>query len=155
METSFNSRVCASFGESARQGGLWLLRLLVVAGSFFADASACSCLPERSVEEEFQEVDLVFLGTVLELTRGSEATVPQVAVRFEVIRGFKGVRESRLTVVTPRDEAACGFPFREGKTYLVYAHRRETGPPTTTLCSRTRPLSRAREDLQILRGVRD
>jgi hypothetical protein len=41
--------------------------------------------------------------------------------------------------------------FRVGDTYLVYANRRPDGQYSANLCSRTRPLSHASDDLVLLR----
>jgi hypothetical protein len=60
------------------------------------------------------------------------------AVTFRVRSGWKGVRARNVTVLTGRN--TCGFPFRQGESYLVYAHRAPLGgirPLFTGLCTRT------------------
>lgn len=41
-----------------------------------------------------------------------------------------------------------------GESYLVYAHRSSTGQLSTSICTRTRPLAAAAEDLTYLRSLR-
>lgn len=57
--------------------------------------------------------------------------------------------DSLVWVTTPDSGPSCGFHFKRGAEYLVYAN----GPHTdlwTTKCSRTRRLGRARGDLERL-----
>jgi 5-hydroxyisourate hydrolase-like protein (transthyretin family) len=47
----------------------------------------------------------------------------------------------------------CGYAFDVGGEYLIYAYRHpQNGRLSTGICSRTRPLSTAGEDLKYLRG---
>ena len=50
---------------------------------------------------------------------------------------------------TPRDGATCGYAFKEGQEYLVYAYGKEE-PYKVSLCSETRLLSRAGAHLRVL-----
>ena len=50
---------------------------------------------------------------------------------------------------TPSYGAACGYPFKEGQEYIVYAYEKEE-PFKVDLCSQTKPLSKASEDLALL-----
>jgi hypothetical protein len=55
-----------------------------------------------------------------------------------------------LEVITPRaDGATCGYPFKEGQEYLVYAYGKGE-PFETDICNGTHPLSKADEDLALL-----
>ncbi len=85
---------------------------------------------------------MVFQGqavSVHELDRGDAAPADggELSVEFEVETVWKGNVGRSINLTTHRDTAACGIPFVEGDTYVVYAgdesdvHR----------CSRTRPLS--------------
>jgi MYXO-CTERM domain-containing protein len=73
-------------------------------------------------------------------------------VRYElaVQRVFKGELQATTWVVTRASSAACGRSFVQGKRYLVYAHRSGEGDLGDTMCSRTRPISTADEDLAAL-----
>lgn len=48
----------------------------------------------------------------------------RVEFTLEVIESLKGSARGRVQVVTPKDEAACGFPFKVGETYLVFAKQK-------------------------------
>jgi hypothetical protein len=48
----------------------------------------------------------------------------------------------------------CGFPFKKGEQYLVYAYKLHD-QLHTTICTRTRPAGSATEDLNYLRKMRN
>jgi hypothetical protein len=48
----------------------------------------------------------------------------------------------------------CDYPFREGKRYLVYSHRRDNNALYQTLCSGTRLTTEAKADLDYWRTGR-
>jgi hypothetical protein len=50
---------------------------------------------------------------------------------------------------TPSGGATCGYPFKEGQEYLVYAYGKEE-PFKEDLCSETRQLSKASARLRVL-----
>jgi hypothetical protein len=62
---------------------------------------------------------------------------------------WKGPERETLEVTTPRGGAACGYPFKEGQEYLVYAYRKEESLKVA-LCSETTPLSKASADFEVL-----
>jgi hypothetical protein len=55
---------------------------------------------------------------------------------LEVTETLKGGASGRVDVDTPGDEAACGYPFEVGQTYVVFAHHGQHGLHTD-LCSGT------------------
>ena len=57
--------------------------------------------------------------------------------------------DSLVTFGTGVGGGDCGFSFRAGQTYLVYATGRREALHTS-ICSRTRPLEEATEDLEAL-----
>jgi hypothetical protein len=58
-------------------------------------------------------------------------------VTLRVDRAWKGVDSSTVVVVTGMRDAECGFPFRRGGSYLVFAHRRPDGLLEAGICDRT------------------
>jgi hypothetical protein len=60
---------------------------------------------------------------------------------------WKGPERETLEVSTPRAGPACGYSFKEGKEYLVYAWGKKMEVDS---CGRTTPLSEAGADLQVL-----
>ena len=108
-----------------------------------------TCEPPPPLCEGAARADLVFFGEVLDQTLYVEQTetgpLPQgiQAVRFNVLRAFKGVDESqqwRVLLFRRRGELV-----QEGARYLVFAHRRATGAFVTG-CTLTRELNPAEED---------
>jgi hypothetical protein len=61
---------------------------------------------------------------------------------------WKGSERETLEVSTSSQEGACGYPFKEGQEYLVYAYGGQG--LETDLCSQTKPLSEAGADLAVL-----
>src|SRR5688572_8840003 len=94
--------------------------MLVAAGSTLA----CSCAPSQSPTEGLSRASAVFAGRVLEVKREKRSADPftSVQVLFEVYRVWKGVETRTVRVGTSSHSAACGYGFREGRTYLVYAY---------------------------------
>jgi hypothetical protein len=77
---------------------------------------------------------------------------PLLRVTFQVDQRWKGVDSSQISIYTAISEASCGFSFRVDTTYLVYAYQTQYAL-MTNLCMRTKPLSRAAEDLAFLTTV--
>ena len=102
---------------------------LVLAGD--AVHLSASCEPPPPLCEGAARADLVFFGEVLEQITYTQHTergpLPQgiQAVRFNVIRAFKGVEpgESWRLFYFGVDQAQ----FNQDARYLVFAHRRATG----------------------------
>jgi HEAT repeat protein len=70
----------------------------------------------------------------------------------EVIQVWKGDIGDTTLVSTARMGASCGYPFSSGRSYLIYARtsRIEEADWSTSLCTRTKPLDQAAEDLEAL-----
>ncbi len=119
-------------------------------------ASACSCgggAPFR-VLAKGADAGAVFSGQVMSVEEGSSTrmfgmSVPSRRVTLQVSEVWKGPQTETLEVSTPRDGATCGYAFKEGQEYLVYAYGKEE-PFKVDLCSQTRLLSRADAHLRVL-----
>ncbi|MFS0864479.1 hypothetical protein [Fredinandcohnia sp. 179-A 10B2 NHS] len=136
------------------KGILLLLLLVPVLLSFFPQpASACSCAMPGSVEEELKQKTAVFSGKVIDINRSSnvllQSSSEPVEVLFEVNEVWKGSNKSQVIVHTGLDSASCGFEFKSKKEYIVYAYG-ENGDLGTGICERTKLLSEASEDKEIL-----
>ena len=134
---------------------------------------ACSCgfiTPQEALESS----DAALVGTVISREepppsvmefRGDTIQVvsdmDMIRYRLVVSRGWKGEPIDTVAIYSMRD--ACGFDFRIGRMYLVYArlesHRNPeiawpvgTSFPAlgTSRCSRTGTMTHAREDLAAL-----
>ena len=129
--------------------------LLSLAALFFTPSAteACSCVGGIPLCESAWTSDAVFSGEVLSVQRMSNETkepFSSVRVRFKVLESWRGDVSGVVEVKTGLGGGDCGYSFREGMTYLVYADSRRGGL-STGICSRTRPLSQAGEDLAYLR----
>ena len=125
--------------------GLALFALASLSGARQAHACSCAIAP-GSPAEELAKADAVFAGIATSVKAHRKLFIlpsssDPVTVEFEVTHVWKGPLQGTLTVKTVRNEASCGYEFRKGEWYVVYARNGETG-----LCSRTTPTWRAFAD---------
>lgn len=128
-------------------------------------ARGCSCLPERPPCEAFWQAKAVFEGEVAAVAfldqKGEETTgrhgegAPQyVRARFVVRTAYRGVEGDEVDVYTGLGGGDCGYGFEKGARYLVYAHASRDGTNLSTgICSRTRPIEEAAEDLAYIKSA--
>src|SRR5262245_47844921 len=108
---------------------------------------------------QYAQSAAVFVGVVsnVSLTAISRGQPSEVylgkVVRFSVEKAYKGVESPEISVQTGNGGGDCGYPFESGKRYLVYAYSIPNGKLGTGICSRTKPLSKASEDLDYLQGL--
>jgi hypothetical protein len=100
------------------------------------------------------DASAVFSGEVMNIEGGLSTrifgmSVPSRRVTLQVSEVWKGPQTETLEVTTPRDGATCGYNFKEGQEYLVYAYGKEEALKVD-ICSQTRLLSRADEHLRVL-----
>jgi hypothetical protein len=117
-----------------------------------SDASACSCMVDneqsnvQQIQDSYEKADAVFYGKVIEVKRQTVksetpgAGYQLLRVKFRVEMSWKGQTTRVITVRTAGNSAACGFAFKAGKRYLVYAGGGGDGLQTTN-CSRTSALN--------------
>ncbi|RIX51692.1 hypothetical protein D3P08_14805 [Paenibacillus nanensis] len=113
-------------------------------------ASACSCAIVSNVQEAKQSSDAVFDGTVIGKKTASKlfasSSADPVTWTFQVNEVWKGKVAPVLSVTSAESGDSCGYEFREGQRYVVYA--RKTGETLdVSLCSRTALYSAAGQDL--------
>jgi hypothetical protein len=125
-----------------------LLMVLIWLWPSVPEADACSCVPPEPPDQAVRDSAAVFSGKVVRVYGGKNAQ--EKTVELEVVRVWKGIGKPRVTLKTHSHSASCGFPFREGETYLVYSQKDGHGDLTTSICSRTRRMSQASEDLEAL-----
>jgi hypothetical protein len=105
----------------------------------------------------------VFTGTAVDVRdeskeyvsavlKGRTVTLRHIVARFRIHKVFKGLPADQKTVEvrTGFDGGSCGVRFKVGETYLVYAGPFEYGGLTTNICSRTRPLNEATDDIPLI-----
>lgn len=101
---------------------------------------ACSCA-SSTPKEQAEAADVIFTGRVLKV-RGGDADDgilgdDNVKVRFRVKKVYKRHPRRITKVFTNESGAACGFTFKKGKKYTVFADKSD-GKKTTNLCSGTK-----------------
>lgn len=133
---------------------LWLgMALVILMGSAAIgpeSASACSCAIVTDVNEAKQNSDAVFDGTVIEKKSAGKlfirSSADPVEWTFQVNEVWKGKVAPVITVTSAEASESCGYEFKEGQRYVVYA--RQTGDSLdVSLCSRTALHSEAGQDL--------
>ena len=113
-------------------------------------ASTCSCAAAGSSCEAAWQADAVFIGRVVSI---EASTSGRRSVQLSVTETFRGPHLPQVTLVTGSGGPDCGYPFRTGESYVVYAYRSPTGQLSTSSCSRTQPVTTAADDLGYLRSL--
>jgi hypothetical protein len=101
-------------------------------------------------EEGLSSSRAVFSGEVTHITTNEATRFGGLEVTMRVNKVWKGALSDEVKVHTAGSGAACGYPFVEGKSYLVYVVQDEADPMRVSLCSRTALLEDAGEDLKFL-----
>lgn len=135
-----------------------ILLALTVAAAAASTAEACRCVPPPPPKKALEAAAAVFVGKAAKIEPDEARSF--VVVTFEVRTFWKGADTKTVQVRTPGSSAACGNEFAKDQWYLVYCHAEpdetrpgEKEPPLvlhTNLCSRTRALKDAAEDLKEL-----
>jgi hypothetical protein len=117
----------------------------------------------RHREDDLLEADVIFSGRVTKVERVNEQkllsglTYEQI-VTFRVQNTWKGTLQSQVVVrggpSIGRDcgVGGCGYTFKHGRSYLVFAYGDPANDVSADICSRTALLSsrEARQDLAAL-----
>lgn len=141
--------------------GLKVFMAAVVLLISLESAFACSCARPESPVKSLEQATAVFAGKVVKIKRERTEHRPQskktptnmfsrVEVHFEVEQIWKGLEKKTAVVYTTAHSAACGYHFQKDEIYIVYAHVNGKDQLHTTICSRTKPLADAEEDLEEL-----
>lgn len=128
------------------------MRFLSIAliGIVLADcAEACKCLRAKTTAQAWAESTAVFSGRVLSLKKIDTHDSYPTKVAFEVIEPWKGVTGKQVTVATGQGGGDCGYPFKSGERYLVFAFGK--GDLMVDTCTRTVELTVAKPDVKYLK----
>jgi hypothetical protein len=111
-------------------------------------ASACSCAPPPPPKQALEQSAAVFSGKVTAIRQ--EGFTKHVT--FEVTSAWKGAPGAKVTIQTAADGATCGYGFKVGDKFLVYCYQNPQDKRilATNICTRTKPLAEAAEDLKDL-----
>src|SRR5439155_8452653 len=135
--------------------------LILLGTAFAVRADACSCMSSGPPCQNYFQVEAVFSGTVrsipqIDVKDDAPYDQPrrQRLVHFTVERAFRGIQGATADVTTGFGGGDCGYAFKTGERYLVYAYRLKGGSQLGTgICSRTRRLTEADEDLQFIENL--
>jgi hypothetical protein len=117
-------------------------------------ADACTCAPSGPPCQAYWQVDAVFVGRVESITSSPARMMNSRTVTFTVIEPLKGMTTKGAVVRTGRGGGDCGYGFKTGATYIVYAYTDpQSGALATGICSRTRPIDKATADVEYARAV--
>jgi hypothetical protein len=113
----------------------------------------CTCAPEYeniTAREEFKLADAVFVGKVLAIKNSPRDKDDNYVetVTFQVSEAWKQDLNSTLTITNTIDFCLNGF--KENEEWLVYAYKHQDGVTlgSACCCSRTKSLTRAKDDLK-------
>ena len=134
------------------------MRTLIMIGALTVAAPgrvfACSCMTSGPPCQATWTSDVVFTGTVVSMTLiDHESLGPPYQsklVTINVDRGFVRATAGMIEVVTGMGGGDCGYDFKIGQKYLVYASKTASSRLSASICSRTRPIADAQEDLRYL-----
>ncbi|MBC7900040.1 MAG: hypothetical protein H7070_08295 [Saprospiraceae bacterium] len=99
--------------------------------------------------KKLRKAKVAFVGEVVEIGRNDKSERAAVAIKFKVLRYWKGVKEQFITVVgAPASAGACGLPVKMRENYLIYAFK--SGDVFETSFCDSRWLELATEDLAVL-----
>jgi hypothetical protein len=145
-------------GNNMKTLSTWIGVLAIVV-LFPVAAAACSCVSGWPICQTYWDTPVVFSGTV---TKVEEIRVPagrpdafysKRRVLISVEESFRGDVSGVVPIATGAGGGDCGYHFEEGGSYLIYAYKNEEGQLSTGICSRTRPIEKAEEDLEFIRGL--
>lgn len=132
---------------------------LITLVGFVTDALAsCPSIQLGPPCQEYWRADAVFIGVANRVVNVPNNTLLvigpylQTTAYFTIEEAFKGVGGTGIVI----DSNDCGYVFKEGERYLVYAHRNSYKNNELRVrvgTTRTRPLSEAAEDLKYIRGL--
>lgn len=127
-------------------------------------ARACSCAvsPNPRPCSTYWSAPVVFTGLVTDFStvtppapREGERSeqYPQRVARFSVEEAFRGLPGASAEVTTGMGGGDCGYDFKVGARYLVYAYAGKDGKLATGICSATKPIERAAAELEFARAL--
>jgi hypothetical protein len=124
---------------------LFSLAALVAGLASTRPAAACSCM-EQGFDAARAGAVAIFEARVasIEVVDGTRH------VHVDVVQTWLAAEHEHVEIVTADNEAACGYSFEVGRSYLVYASSVEGEAYRVSLCSRTRRMEDADDDRALL-----
>jgi hypothetical protein len=126
---------------SMRSAGLLLALVFVAIAGSARPAAACSCKPSGPACHAFWSTPVVFDGVVRSIGSNGMATL-------DVRQVWKGKVQARTTIPSG---GMCGYSFRVGGRYLVFA--RQAGSELDVGCTATREWDGSGRDMEFLASL--
>ena len=130
------------------------LAMFALAGA--CPALACSCMGPIPVCSTFWRTSALFLGHVVQIEhvydKPPEANVigpGQYIVHFDVTESYRGAAGRQTVIHTADQGSMCGFEFKQGRDYLVYASAAPNGDLSTSHCTGTHEVVNRADDADI------
>ncbi len=133
---------------------LYFLVLFFISGT--STLLACDCDERPTFEAGFKNSDVIFSAEVISIRphnvvkTSNVETYSELIVEFKITAMYKGKAAKRIEVITAVAVVTCGYPFEEGKRYLVYGNS-ENGGINVSYCSRTSEIGSAKDDIKKLK----
>jgi hypothetical protein len=142
------------------------MRILFALGLLARQAWGCSCVgyPTGNPPCQFAwQYDAVFTGMVTEITDPGLPIAPLVRpfpqrkVRIRITEALLGLdpNQREIVIETGLGGGDCGYDFQHGRDYIVYASNEPGGAFSTVVCSPTRPVEKAADDLKYFHQLAD
>jgi hypothetical protein len=153
-------RFAHTFRAGATRAGFVAFCLFVIFLSAARVARACSCLRVAPCDA-YGQSEAVFVATVTDITQedGARDETTGERSRFEYARltvreAFRGVTDREVRMPQGTGGGDCSFVFERGETYLIYGRYDAASKLYhTDICTRSRPLAYAADDLDYIRGL--
>ncbi|MCK8495885.1 hypothetical protein M0L20_28725 [Spirosoma sp. RP8] len=121
---------------------IFVLAVLLLSANISAYACSCVRNPNWTLKDELNSVSLAAKGKVISVTdyTDPEFPWPQKLFRLVIKTKYKSPVNTpdTVSIVTGRDGADCGYAFKIGKEYIVYATNWE---PKGTIKKATKAIS--------------
>ena len=109
---------------------------------------SCVCAEQGTRENSIRKTDVIVLGKIIskELFSNEDHKVTGLRMTYEkdtitVSEIIKGKVKSKTLIIATGAPGGCGYDFKIGKTYLIYADKREDNKKDkflyTSICTRT------------------
>lgn len=124
-----------------------------------SNALGCSCaFGGGAACQEYWRSDAVFAGKIVGSAQETVDDEPykrtERVLRVAIEQAFRGVEGAETEVRTGWGGGDCGYEFKVGERYMIYAYRDEKSHKLyTSICSRTRPVSKADEDFAFINNL--
>ncbi len=128
----------------------------------FAAAYACTCIRPGPPCDYYSKASAIFLGRVVGSAerksyvdeQGNKTVYDVGKIRFLVQENYKGASGYEVEIHSGTGGGDCGYWFLRNESYVVYAYQgSEDDKLFTSICTRTRHVTAAEEDLEFLRGL--